>query len=220
MVKRREDRQIGTFQSPNYRQAPARTNHKKRPRASGRCQSAGNALVRSCCGFGRAGTHRYRGINIPRSPCHGGADSEGRLPVFLSPFHHPSLALPSLHPSVLRIPENFNAIGRKPNGIEVLNITAKKRARRTGDQSPVAVRVRPARGAPGAHGGRYRPIDIDRSPFMNETRRVYGALKVHGTMTWVSTQKLLCRMALRRGVFPTPSRSRLGSERHGAAPAD
>gem|GEM_PF-6274509 len=30
----------------------------------------------------------------------------------LTTFHHPSLALPGLHPSVHRIPENFNAIGR------------------------------------------------------------------------------------------------------------
>jgi hypothetical protein len=52
----------------------AQTDNKKRPVASGRCQSAGNALVRSCCGSGHAGTQCYRGINIPRSPCHGGAD--------------------------------------------------------------------------------------------------------------------------------------------------
>ncbi|MFM8478476.1 MAG: hypothetical protein ACKOEO_22045 [Planctomycetaceae bacterium] len=30
--------------------------------------------------------------------------------------------------------------------------------------------------------GRYRPIDIDRSPCMMENRRVTGALKVHGTL--------------------------------------
>jgi hypothetical protein len=48
---------------------------------------------------------------------------------------------------------------------------------------PLTVRARPASVAPGAHQGRYRPIDIDRTPFMIETRRVYGALKVHGTMT-------------------------------------
>jgi hypothetical protein len=74
-------------------------------------------------------------------------------------------------------------------------------------------------GTPMGASGRYRPIDIDRSPFMIETRRVYGALEVHralevhGTLTCVSTQKLLCRLALRRGVFPTPSRSRLGCDR-------
>ena len=39
------------------------------------------------------------------------------LPVSLTPFHHPSLALPCVHPSVHRIPENFNAIGLPPNGI-------------------------------------------------------------------------------------------------------
>ena len=32
------------------------------------------------------------------------------------------------------------------------------------------------RSGPGPH----RPIDIDRTPFMTETRRVNGALKVHG----------------------------------------
>jgi len=30
----------------------------------------------------------------------------------LAPFRHPSLTLPGLHPSVHRIPEYFNAIGR------------------------------------------------------------------------------------------------------------
>jgi hypothetical protein len=49
MVKRREDGQFGTFQSPSYRQSPARTDHKKRPRASGRCRSAGNAPVTLRC---------------------------------------------------------------------------------------------------------------------------------------------------------------------------
>jgi hypothetical protein len=48
---------------------------------------------------------------------------------------------------------------------------------------PVTVRARPASVAQGAHQGRYRPIDIDRTPFMIETTRVYGALKVHGTLT-------------------------------------
>jgi hypothetical protein len=46
-----------------------------------------------------------------------------------------------------------------------------------------------------------------------ENSRVNGTLKVHGTLTCVSTQKLLCRFGLRRGAFPTPSRSRLGCER-------
>ncbi|MEY3175703.1 MAG: hypothetical protein RLZZ436_3617 [Planctomycetota bacterium] len=36
--------------------------------ACGRCQSAGAAVVSSGCGVGRAGTHRYRGIDIPRTP--------------------------------------------------------------------------------------------------------------------------------------------------------
>ncbi|MEY3172306.1 MAG: hypothetical protein RLZZ436_219, partial [Planctomycetota bacterium] len=40
--------------------------------ACGRCQSAGAALVSCGCGVGRAGTHRYRGIDIPRTPCNGG----------------------------------------------------------------------------------------------------------------------------------------------------
>jgi hypothetical protein len=69
---------------------------------------------------------------------------------------------------------------------------------------PVTVRTRAASVAPGAHEGLYRPIDIDRTPFMIETRRVYGLLKVHGTLTCVSKQKLLCRKALRRWVFPLP----------------
>jgi hypothetical protein len=55
---------------------------------------------------------------------------------------------------------------------------------RAGDvNSPVTVRARPTSAAAGAHQGRYRPIDIDRSPGMIETRRVYGLLKVHGTLT-------------------------------------
>ena len=37
---------------------------------------------------------------------------------------------------------------------------------RAGDVNPpVTVRARPARAAAGAHEGRYRPIDIDRTPF-------------------------------------------------------
>jgi hypothetical protein len=56
--------------------------------------------------------------------------------------------------------------------------------RRAGDVNPpVTVRARVASAAPGAHQGRYRPIDIDRSPFMMENRRVNGGLKVHGTLT-------------------------------------
>jgi hypothetical protein len=38
------------------------------------------------------------------------------LPVSLTPFRHPSLALPGLCPSVHRISMNFNALGRQPNG--------------------------------------------------------------------------------------------------------
>ena len=48
---------------------------------------------------------------------------------------------------------------------------------------PVTVRARAARTAAGTHQGRYRPIDIDRTPFMMENRRVNGGLKVHGTLT-------------------------------------
>jgi hypothetical protein len=104
------------------------------------------------------------------------------------------------------------------HGVEVHSIAAKKQAMRAVDVNPpVTVRARAASVAAGANEGRYRPIDIDRSPFRMENRRVNGALKVHGTLTCVSTQKLLCRLTLRRGVFPTPSRSRLGCERDGAS---
>jgi len=41
---------------------------------------------------------------------------------------------------------------------------------------PVTVRARPARIEAGAHQGRYRPIDIDRSPFLIESRGVNGNL--------------------------------------------
>jgi hypothetical protein len=111
-----------------------------------------------------------------------------------------------------------SADGRKPNGVEVLRITPKKRARRAGDVNPpVRVRARPASAAPGAHQERYRPIDIDRSPGVIGSRRFNGGLKVHGPSTCVSTQKLRCRLALRRGVFPTPSRSWLDCERDKAS---
>ena len=60
------------------------------------------SLVRSSCGSDRAGTHRYRGIDIPRSPCHVKCRSNRRHPV----------SLPRL--SVQRIPENFNDIGLAP----------------------------------------------------------------------------------------------------------
>jgi hypothetical protein len=67
------------------------------------------------------------------------------------------------------------AEGRKPNGVEVLNITAKKRSRRAVDVNPpVTVRARPASAAAGTHQGRYRPIDIDRSPCMIGPRHVNG----------------------------------------------
>jgi len=57
------DGETGMFQPHPLSSGPtARTNHKKRPMASGRCQSAGNALVRSWCVSARAGTRRYRGI--------------------------------------------------------------------------------------------------------------------------------------------------------------
>jgi hypothetical protein len=63
------------------------------------------------------------------------------------------------------------ASGPPRNGVEVLNITAKKRARRAVDVNPpVTVRARPASAAPGSHQGRYRPIDIDRTPGMIGSR--------------------------------------------------
>ena len=47
------------------------------------------------------------------------------------------------------------AVGRKPGGVEVLSITAKKQERRAGDVNPpVTVPARPASGAPGADRGR------------------------------------------------------------------
>jgi len=44
--------------------------------------------------------------------------SDRRSQVSLTPFRHPSLALLGLHPSVHRIPENFNAIGRTPGATD------------------------------------------------------------------------------------------------------
>ena len=56
-----------------------------------------------------------------------------------------------------------------------LNIIAKEQERRAGDVNPpVTVRARPASDAAGAHQGRYRPIDIDRSPGMIGSRRFNG----------------------------------------------
>ena len=46
---------------------------------------------------------------------------------------------------------------------------------RAGDvNSPVTVRARPASGSAGAHQGRYRPIDIDRTPGVIGSRRFNG----------------------------------------------
>jgi hypothetical protein len=74
MVKRREDGQIGMFQSPRHHPAPLPERITKN--VPGRAVDVNRpvtCLVRSCCVPGRAGTRRYRGINIPRTPCHGGA---------------------------------------------------------------------------------------------------------------------------------------------------
>jgi hypothetical protein len=79
--------------------------------------------------------------------------------------------------------QHCRAAGRQSAGLEVLSITSKKRESRAGDVNPpVRVRARAASVAAGAHEGRYRLIDIDRTPFRNAARRVYGALKVHGTL--------------------------------------
>ena len=60
---------------------------------------------------------------------------------------------------------------RLPHGRgSVVNATG-----RAGDVNPpVTLRARPASAAPGTHEGRYRPIDIDRTPFRIETRRFNG----------------------------------------------
>jgi hypothetical protein len=64
------------------------------------------------------------------------------------------------------------AKGLPSDGIEVLCIAAKKRLRRAGDFSPaVTVCNRAGSAAAGAHQGRYRPIDIDRSPGVIGSRR-------------------------------------------------
>jgi hypothetical protein len=56
-----------------------------------------------------------------------------------------------------------SAAWRQPNGLEVLNITAKSwQGERGMSTHRVTVRARPASAAPGAHQERYRPIDIDR----------------------------------------------------------
>jgi hypothetical protein len=86
------------------------------------------------------------------------------LPVSLTSFHHPSLALPGLHPSFHRIPENFNAIG-------VHSIAAKKLERRSGDVNPpVTVRIRAACAA--AETTRTRHVTPGRSrwPYRPETQ--------------------------------------------------
>jgi len=43
---------------------------------------------------------------------------------------------------------------------------------------PVTVRARAASAAAGAYQGRYRLMDIDRSPFASVSSRFYGALRV------------------------------------------
>jgi hypothetical protein len=80
-----------------------------------------------------------------------------------------SLALPSLCPSVDRIPENFNAIGLPPGGIGVLSITTQKRLRRAGDVNPpVTVSNRLANVAAGSHYGDTRRL--------TSTARIYSFL--------------------------------------------
>jgi hypothetical protein len=87
---------------------------------------------------------------------------------------------------------------------------------RAGDVNPpVTVRAHAASVAAGSHRGRTGRL-TSTARLSGSTPGVFTVVKVHGTLTCVSTQKLLCRLALRRGVFPTPSRSRLGSERDAA----
>ena len=62
MVKRREHGQFGRFQVHLPVDIPRLDDVTKRSVARGRCQSAGQALVRSRCGSGRPDTHRHRVI--------------------------------------------------------------------------------------------------------------------------------------------------------------
>jgi hypothetical protein len=63
---------LGGFSSACQLKSHGRIESRKRSVACGRCQSAGAARVSSGCGVGRAGTHRYRGIDIPARPVMGG----------------------------------------------------------------------------------------------------------------------------------------------------
>ena len=87
-------------------------------------------------------------------------------------------------PQVRSLPRAFAGLFARrlpPNGVEVLSITAKKRPGRAGDVNPpVTVRARAASAAAGAQKGRYRPIEIDRSPGMIGPRRLNGNQGVEG----------------------------------------
>ncbi len=83
--------------------------------------------------------------------------------------------------SLLRVYAGLFARRLPPNGVEVLSFTAKKQSRRAGDVNPpVRVRARAASAAAGAQKGRYRPIEIDRSPGMIGPRRLNGNLGLQG----------------------------------------
>jgi hypothetical protein len=127
------------------------------------------SLLRSCCGAGRAGTNRYRGIDIPRSPgrVHNRAATvreSGKL-LAVKPFciivavskRMSGCHAPCVCQSAMHLARTVNTPGVDPE-------------RRAVDVNrPVTSLLRSCCGAGRAGTNRYRGIDIPRSP-----RRVHN----------------------------------------------